>query len=83
MVGTRLEAGGGLLCVHQTVPVYLNTCSITPMVYRQEERTICQKQERHKKSEIKLSTMKEEILRKAELLINAGKSFVYNCGAKG
>ncbi len=33
--------------------------------------------------QIKLSTKEEEILKKAELVINARNSFVYNDGAKG
>lgn len=52
------------------------------MVYRQEEWTICQKQGGQWKRN-KAKNNKEEILKKAELVINARNSFVYNHGAKG
>lgn len=77
---------GGLLSVPQTLslmqaplsPDVLNTWCI-----RQEQKTICPTWGGHKEREIKPSRTKEEISKKAELVITARTGFVYNGEAEG
>lgn len=76
---------GFTLCTPDSVPNMSSIKHTKPrcvehMVYSQEDRTTCQKQEDWKRYNAKHN---KEIMKKGGIAINARNSFVYNSGAKG